>query len=1347
MTPAKRLTLVLLALCLTAGWLGRGRVVTLVARHLLLPMVVARLPGLQLGFADLDTNLVSRMRVNGLSASYCLAGVCQRLNVPQAQLTFALSELLSPRGKGSQPSLFALTLQGARIEGEIPSTATPPTLNLPPLPALPAIRLVDSTLILRAGSLSIDAQGLDLSAPAFAPAGEGTYVLELQAQRATATGTGVALPAGPLTTTISLRPGRVEVPELFFQQRLLLDHGVVEETDHALHLAMNLYLLQSEGQVRATLRGPEAALSFQLAEGNLKAWTGVAGVTPKVSGHLQAQGEFTMTMGQPETLEGSLTAFASDGSWNGIPVERLEIAARAHDQVVAVERLSLAIGGNRLTVRNGRLPMPQLKKQDWLALLATGQGQAEISVTQPETLPPAWSAPWLKDWQELGLTLLTAELSLGQGHVLIPKAHAEGQAGQALVTGGDLDLSGPLTDGEEIPARFTWQLKLQDAAVVRQFWEPWPASGGKAHGQGSFSGTLADPHLPFTATFAGATLYGVHLGQVEGELEWTKDRLALQVEAKNGPHDRLSYSGTIDLKQGGLINTQVTTELDDIHPYLPQALIGNTLLSGPLTGSATLAGPFSRVTGQLQASGDWRVDGVGLSGATVEAGIDGWQWDIQRFVATLDQGVTIDAQGQIAGRAGRGHSTVSLATLALDYQDERLELLAPGVVTIAAGKVVVQEALTLAGKAGEFRVRGALGEGDGLTISAHELRDSGLLRRLTGKEMGFDSLGFTLKLNGVPRALAWRWQATVAGLAMTGAPFALAGRFDLSSDAQGLWLREGRLSNQDHAITLTGHLPLTWRGGQLTTLAAPLELQGTLDLPRGGLLTRLFPEVLAESGTVHADLKLAGSWEQPRGQVSIMAEGLKPGPRLAMLPGGPFQVAGLLALERERLRIEQGELTSAALALRLSGSIGELPWAELIQGRVDPIPGVVEVAGRYELPDLGWLAAKVPGLRRSAGQAKGAFRLAGPLAHPQVRADLALRGGEARAREIALVVRGLTMDATLGNGQLTISKLSGTLGGSPVQGGGRVLELFSADPGFDLKLSGKDLLLYRADGVKIRADTTLALAGSWVRPELSGEILLTDSRITKRVDWLSLLRPGGRKPLDTGFTLFSFKEPPWKNTHLNLRLQAVRPLAIANNFFKGGVRPDLLLTGSGEVPYLLGVVFSDSGTLTLPAGRLDLERGLIRFSEDDPDRPQLETQATGRMMGYDITAQVRGPYDEPEVTLSSSPPLSSDDLLMLLLTGRPPLAAGSGGVSTVAVYLGRGLLSRLFGEELDSALLLDRLEVDVGRAVTQQGEPTVDARVKLADGLWRQGTSLYLTGEKDTWDYYNVGLRMVVHFR
>jgi translocation and assembly module TamB len=169
---------------------------------------------------------------------------------------------------------------------------------------------------------------------------------------------------------------------------------------------------------------------------------------------------------------------------------------------------------------------------------------------------------------------------------------------------------------------------------------------------------------------------------------------------------------------------------------------------------------------------------------------------------------------------------------------------------------------------------------------------------------------------------------------------------------------------------------------------------------------------------------------------------------------------------------------------------------------------------------------------------------------------------------------------------------------------------------------------------------------------------------------------------------------------------------------------------------------------------MTLDSGLIRFDKSDPERPNIDMLGSASMLGYDITAVVSGPYDEPVVTLSSVPPLSNEELIMLLLSGQPPksdqrrLSGGNRGANA-AVFLGRDMLSRFSDNESENVgdLILDRFDIEVGRQITRRGEETINAKFLLADDIFLKGDSLYLTGEKDVFDYYNGGLRIVFRFR
>jgi len=290
--------------------------------------------------------------------------------------------------------------------------------------------------------------------------------------------------------------------------------------------------------------------------------------------------------------------------------------------------------------------------------------------------------------------------------------------------------------------------------------------------------------------------------------------------------------------------------------------------------------------------------------------------------------------------------------------------------------------------------------------------------------------------------------------------------------------------------------------------------------------------------------------------------------------------------------------------------------------------------------------------------------------------------------------------------------------------------------------------------LRLRADTDLSLKGPLSRLELSGEIAVTDGRFSKNFGIIEGFTARGKADTGSGFQLFSIKEPPLRDMVFDVRIIAREPFRIQNNLARGAVRPDLLLSGTGELPILAGKVYVEPTRLYLPAGRMQLESGLIRFEPNDPDRPKLDLVGTASMLGYDITALINGPYNEPVVTLSSVPPLPDEDLLMLLLAGQPPKKSGLRNAGrkqqmNVAAFLGRDMITRIFGGESEEAseFILDRFDVEIGRRITLRGEETINAQFRVADDVLRDGDNLYLTGERDIFDYYNLGVRIVFRFR
>lgn len=305
----------------------------------------------------------------------------------------------------------------------------------------------------------------------------------------------------------------------------------------------------------------------------------------------------------------------------------------------------------------------------------------------------------------------------------------------------------------------------------------------------------------------------------------------------------------------------------------------------------------------------------------------------------------------------------------------------------------------------------------------------------------------------------------------------------------------------------------------------------------------------------------------------------------------------------------------------------------------------------------------------------------------------------------------------------------------------------------DLHLTGTNLLFYRSEGIRVRADADLRLKGPLERMTLGGEIGLTSGRLSRNLDFFSALkedRPSAGVPAEL---LFSLPDPPLKDMQFDVRITSPSPFIVRNNVARGSLRPDLHLGGTGELPLLTGEVYVDPTRLRLPAGAMQISSGVVRFLASRPNQPQLNLLGEGRAFDYEITVLIEGTANEPQITLSSFPPLPGNELMLMLISGQPPATenrtATSGVSMNLAVYVGQDLISQLFGgDEAESwASIVDRFEVTLGRRTTRAGDDTLETQFRLGEDLLMDGDTLYITGEKDMYDFYNAGLKFVFRFK
>jgi hypothetical protein len=834
----------------------------------------------------------------------------------------------------------------------------------------------------------------------------------------------------------------------------------------------------------------------------------------------------------------------------------------------------------------------------------------------------------------------------------------------------------------------------------------------------------------------------------------------------------------------------------DFHDLAPVgAALGEAPWRGSLKGAVEVSGTLRRPTGRAHLEGKGvTIEGIGIGDLVALGDLDASALRVERLEARGEgaavtlagvysmseerlEDLALDARvldlakcapglesfagvgGRISleaeGRLARDVSRLEVSRLDLESGGETLGLEAP--VTVAwSPEGLALESLALSGTFGELRASAMPAEGGTRVRAAIEAaKPSSILRSILPEGAAIGRL--RAEVDGVIGSE----RLSIAGSVEAGdlRHPSLARSLDVECAAtvdEGVAVLEALRvrSGEEIVAEFEGRGPLDLRGPEVfpegeVALRGTARLSRIEDLPFSGRMR------LSGSGSLLVDLR--GSWRDLRGRLNVSGEGLaleEPGgefPRLV----GPASLALDLAVGDgwavEGFRIEApGQLeATAAGRVDLGGDV--LALAE--GGLPSFLDAPLHVEGRFEISDLSWVGRRTSALRRLGGSLRAQAALEGTLGRPRLSGSSQLEGGEVRLAAEFPLLEGLEGSLRFAGGLARVESMRGELGGSPFLLEGTIGNLFGV-PQLDLRLAGENLLLHRSREARVRADADLRIGGPLDALHVAGEAVLRGGRLAKNVEILADPRRRSPAAARRGFQIFSLRDPLLDDATFDVRVRAAEPFEIRNNVADGAVRPDLRLTGTGKVPIVAGVVYVDETKVSLPATRLTVTSGTIRFEEGDPFVPVLDLNAEARIRGYEAAIQVTGPYDRPEVLLSSTPPLPHRDLLLLVLTGKPPeepvsARTGERAAQAVTVFLAQDFLGRwLGGESVESEeSVLERFEVHAGEVATRSGESSMEGTFRLTRGVLFEKDTLYLAAEQDEYGQYNFGVRIVVRFR
>ena len=1328
---------------------------------------LARDVGLELELGDAawdgdDRLVLSNLRVRALGER----GALRKLDAVKLEAEFSLVGLLrGERGALRFASADQLELELDLGREALDETETADVDNSNGELDLPTIELTDSrALVQLANGTEVEVEELELRVE------NNGGEIRIDAELLDVRDANFALTPAPLSAHLALSKDQLLIHQLHWGEQLAASNSEFrfgsddQATDEPeLTWRAELVLLGAKTQLSGNLARAATSLklAFDIVELDLASADAVWRGGPELSGQLEElTGELQIDLDQPSLSTGALRARASALQVDGSQALLLDGALTLEGGFIRSDQIELVSNENRLSITGVELP---LELRDLRDQLHRGRFDLQLDARDlPALLGRSKEELRIRDHR------LDLFVSLDQG---IGQVHS----GALVTAGGRLVVrSGTISSGDDRSPTLVLDLlaDFQDLAPLGELFDDreW---AGNLSGEVKVQGTW--PDLSAVADLSGnqTLIAGIELGQLQLRIEADRHRILFPEVHSTNEGNELSLSGAIVMngEEPRVEDLRFDLDINELERLLPGlAASGKLHVRGQAAGSVgELAGDWSLFAQDL------RVENHVIDRFEGRGNLVGERLRVLEL-SMFSGGLVGKLAGDLQLDPNWSVRALDLTELSLSRGGDDLKLIQPENISFEDAWPSFRQ-LHLAGSAGSIRLYSRSEQSEPnqagtksvqrFGFRANELRPMRLLEPFLPRGYSVQLLDGELDASLTDSDLEFTSNARVEQFALplaelTEAEFDHPWDLNWSASLTGGFLSVSAfeaVSGETSHLTLSALVPL--RPLSDNPLGeGDLRIESELSLPKLEAFRGLIPaDKPWPTGKLELSIDLSGTWSEPRGTIDVHAQGID------LIEGDTHLIQGarlggrvLLAdsIKFSKIRVQVPDALSIGGDGELSGSLNT---RALLRGEA-PLPSDTPIRfdGGIIVNDSAWIDRLHRALggvffRRLGGQLAATLELTGTLANPYPKGQLELSGGSLKLSPELPTIESVAGVLRLDGTRFEVAHLEGQLGGERFVMAGHV-SLDADSPELDLTLSGKNLLFYRSSGVKLRSDAELRVSGTPEEPRVTGDLRLTDGRFVKRFDFLALGRGGESLGGHRAIQLFSFRDKPLSDIAFDVHITSVEPFRIDNNVVKARLRPDLKLTGSGEFPELVGKLYVDGGKVSLPANDLFLRPGTIAFDRKNSMVPELELLLQNRLRGYEVSVTVNGPYDDSEVTFSSSPPLGPEDLAALIWAGQDPgegltSRTGISGAQAVGAYIAQDLLTRLFSDESTESdeSFFDRFELFLGRDTTEDGGETIEMTYRMAEEIFGKADTMYLATERDIYAHVNFGVRFVFRFQ
>ena len=338
-------------------------------------------------------------------------------------------------------------------------------------------------------------------------------------------------------------------------------------------------------------------------------------------------------------------------------------------------------------------------------------------------------------------------------------------------------------------------------------------------------------------------------------------------------------------------------------------------------------------------------------------------------------------------------------------------------------------------------------------------------------------------------------------------------------------------------------------------------------------------------------------------------------------------------------RLEPAEIRGTGTSLRIQGSI--------------PIAG----RGAADLTAQGSIDARIlrivsPDLR-SSGIVALDVQGSGSAGSPEIHGQIRLQNVALAAAGAPLSVDKLNGILDIVNDRVQISSLTAEVGGGQISAGGSI----AYRPGlqFNLAVQGNSVRLRYPDGLRAVLDTNLTWSGNLQGSTLNGRVLIGALSFTPDFDLASFgdqFSANSSAPALPGYA---------DQVSLQIAVQSKDNLSATSSQVSLEGSANLRVTGTAANPVITGRTDLTAGELFYRNVRYQLQRGIITFENPNQTSPVLNVSVSTTVEQYNLTLNLRGPFDMLTTSYVSDPPLATADIINLIARGKTSseLAASS----------------------------------------------------------------------------------------